>query len=175
MIRPSERFTMHLGGRLWQQFVVDAFAAVEQCIGVMHVIEFQKRGLPHVHMLVWLHPNDRPKRVEHVDQIVSAEIPDKQKDPVAYEVVQNYMMHGPCGKDRENSPCMVKGNCVRHFPKRYNGHTFFDDQGFPVYLHIQQKSSAMVGAVTGAALALTSDDSSHEQIVQCAITGAAML
>ncbi|WOH13056.1 hypothetical protein DCAR_0832565 [Daucus carota subsp. sativus] len=36
------------------------------------------------------------------------------------------------------------------------------------------KNSAMAGAVTGAALALTSDDSSHEQIVQCAITGAAL-
>lgn len=38
----------------------------------------------------------------------------------------------------------------------------------------EQKNSAMAGAITGAALALTSDDSSHEQIVQCAITGAAI-
>lgn len=37
-----------------------------------------------------------------------------------------------------------------------------------------QKNSAMAGAITGAALALTSEDSSHEQIVQCAITGAAI-
>ncbi|KAL5700909.1 hypothetical protein ACHQM5_026307 [Ranunculus cassubicifolius] len=36
------------------------------------------------------------------------------------------------------------------------------------------KSSAMAGAVTGAALALTTDDHSHEQIVQSAITGAAI-
>uniref|UniRef100_A0A5B7AQH1 Outer envelope pore protein 16-2 n=1 Tax=Davidia involucrata TaxID=16924 RepID=A0A5B7AQH1_DAVIN len=36
------------------------------------------------------------------------------------------------------------------------------------------KNSAVAGAITGAALALTSDDSSHEQIVQCAITGAAI-
>ncbi|CAK9138916.1 unnamed protein product [Ilex paraguariensis] len=36
------------------------------------------------------------------------------------------------------------------------------------------KNSAVVGAVTGAALALTIEDSSHEQIVQCAITGAAI-
>ncbi|WOH02486.1 hypothetical protein DCAR_0521875 [Daucus carota subsp. sativus] len=25
-----------------------------KCIGVMYVVEFQKRGLPHVHMLIWL-------------------------------------------------------------------------------------------------------------------------
>ncbi|KAK3015646.1 hypothetical protein RJ639_005520, partial [Escallonia herrerae] len=36
------------------------------------------------------------------------------------------------------------------------------------------KNSAVAGAITGAALALTSDESSHEQIVQCAITGAAI-
>ncbi|KAJ9546385.1 hypothetical protein OSB04_018928 [Centaurea solstitialis] len=36
------------------------------------------------------------------------------------------------------------------------------------------KNSAVAGALTGAALALTSDDSSQHQIVQFAITGAAM-
>ncbi|XP_059434183.1 outer envelope pore protein 16-2, chloroplastic isoform X1 [Corylus avellana] len=36
------------------------------------------------------------------------------------------------------------------------------------------KNSVVAGAVTGVALALTSEDSSHEQIVQCAITGAAI-
>ncbi|KAI3991236.1 hypothetical protein MKX01_022457 [Papaver californicum] len=36
------------------------------------------------------------------------------------------------------------------------------------------KNSMVAGAITGVALALTSDDASHEQIVQCAITGAAI-
>ncbi|TYK02947.1 outer envelope pore protein 16-2 [Cucumis melo var. makuwa] len=36
------------------------------------------------------------------------------------------------------------------------------------------KNSAIAGAVTGVAVALTSDESSHEHIVQYAITGAAM-
>ena len=36
------------------------------------------------------------------------------------------------------------------------------------------KNSAVAGAITGVALALTSEDTSHEQIVQCAITGAAI-
>lgn len=37
-----------------------------------------------------------------------------------------------------------------------------------------QKNSAMAGAVTGAALALTFEDSSHEEVVQGAISGAAI-
>ncbi|PIN05353.1 hypothetical protein CDL12_22110 [Handroanthus impetiginosus] len=36
------------------------------------------------------------------------------------------------------------------------------------------KNSALAGAITGAALALISEDHSHEQVVQCAITGAAI-
>ncbi|KAL2534663.1 Outer envelope pore protein 16-2 [Abeliophyllum distichum] len=36
------------------------------------------------------------------------------------------------------------------------------------------KNRALAGAITGAALALTSEDHSHEQLVQCAITGAAI-
>ena len=84
----------------------------------MHVIEFQKRGLPHAHILIWLHPNDRPKNVDHIDSLVSAEIPDKHSDPVGYAAVNNYMIHGPCGTDFTYSPCMVKGKCMRHFPKR---------------------------------------------------------
>ncbi|KAJ8573929.1 hypothetical protein K7X08_010440 [Anisodus acutangulus] len=36
------------------------------------------------------------------------------------------------------------------------------------------KNSALAGAITGAALAFTLEDRSHEQVVQCAITGAAI-
>eukprot|EP00258_Populus_trichocarpa_P007566 XP_002312339.1 outer envelope pore protein 16-2, chloroplastic [Populus trichocarpa] len=36
------------------------------------------------------------------------------------------------------------------------------------------KNTAVAGAITGVALALTTADISHEQIVQCAITGAAI-
>nr|AFK34430.1 unknown [Lotus japonicus] len=36
------------------------------------------------------------------------------------------------------------------------------------------KNSAVAGAITGASLALTLEDVSHDQIVQCAITGAAI-
>ena len=85
----------------------------------MHVIEFQKRGLPHVHMLVWLNDSDKPKTAESIDKMVSAEIPDKDKDPVAHAAVSNYMIHGPCGKDNTQSPCMVKDKCSKHLPKRF--------------------------------------------------------
>ncbi|XP_074351672.1 uncharacterized protein LOC141690806 [Apium graveolens] len=99
----------------------------------MHVIEFQKRGLPHMHVLIWLHPDARPKTVAQINALVSAEIPDKDTDPVGYVAVSNYMIHGPCGVDNTYSPCMVKGRCMRYFPRRFNGNTYIDDYGFPIY------------------------------------------
>ncbi|KAL9364831.1 hypothetical protein Peur_042704 [Populus x canadensis] len=41
-------------------------------------------------------------------------------------------------------------------------------------LRISLEIGAVAGAITGVALALTTADISHEQIVQCAITGAAI-
>ncbi|XP_074352664.1 uncharacterized protein LOC141691809 [Apium graveolens] len=123
----------------------------EKCIGVMYVIEFQKRGLPHVRMLIWLSPESRPNSIEKVDQLVSAEIPDKNSDPITYEAVKNYMMHGPCGKDLYTSPCMVKGKCMCHFPKRFNGNTYFDDYGFPVY---QRRNTGRVINKKGSTLTI---------------------
>ncbi|XP_074360913.1 uncharacterized protein LOC141701157 [Apium graveolens] len=99
-----------------------------KCIG-----EFQKRGLPHMHMLIWLHPDSRPKIVAQIDALACAEIPDKDTDHVGYAVVSNYMIYGPCGVDNTYSSCMVKGRCMRHFPKRFNGSTYIDDCGFPIY------------------------------------------
>lgn len=55
----------------------------------MHVIEFQKWGLPHCHVMIWFHPDDRPKNIDEIDVLVSAEIPDKQSDQVGYAVVKN--------------------------------------------------------------------------------------
>lgn len=57
-----------------------------------------------------------------------------------------------------------------------NTHTyiyiFFSLYGLLLFL--LQKNSAVAGALTGVALALTSDDTTHEQVVHCAITGAAI-
>ena len=41
-------------------------------------IEFQKRGLPHCHLLIILHPRDKPASPQDVDNIVSAQIPDPE-------------------------------------------------------------------------------------------------
>lgn len=45
-------------------------------LGLVQVIEFQKRGLPHAHILLIVHPDDRPQVASDLDKYISAEIPD---------------------------------------------------------------------------------------------------
>ncbi|XP_038717417.1 uncharacterized protein LOC120010695 [Tripterygium wilfordii] len=102
-------------------------------LAVLYTIEFQKRGLPHAHILVFLHPEYKKPTTERIDAIISAEIPDKSCDPSGYLAVQNYMIHGPCGNLNNGSPCMQDKKCTKHFPKKYYDETSIDVDGFPIY------------------------------------------
>lgn len=90
----------------------------------IYVIEFQKRGLSHAHILIVLAEEDKIKNVESVDSLVSAEIPDPTTNKLAYDTVTNCMMHGPCGVGYPNAPCMVDGKCSKGFPKEFQPETF---------------------------------------------------
>ena len=60
----------------------------------MYTIEFQKRGLPHAHILVWLSSGNKLKTGADIDKIISSELPDNTLYPRPYDVVSSYMMHG---------------------------------------------------------------------------------
>ncbi|XP_073022293.1 uncharacterized protein [Primulina eburnea] len=100
---------------------------------VIYTVEFQKRGLPHAHILLFLCKEDKYPAAEAIDHIISAEIPDEKNDPVYYGAVRDLMMHGPCGETRKNSPCMSNGRCTKHFPKKFIEVTSIDEDGHPSY------------------------------------------
>lgn len=83
------------------------------------VIEFQKRGLPHAHILLILDGPDKPKTPEDYNNIVRAELPDKDKEPKLFEAVVQHMLHGPCGAGYTKAPCMVGGVCSKGYPKPF--------------------------------------------------------
>ncbi|CAF0947889.1 unnamed protein product [Brachionus calyciflorus] len=102
-------------------------------IGHIYVIEFQKRGLPHAHILLILHPEDKIKTVEQVNMTVSAEIPSESEFPVLHKIVKSCMIHGPCGSKYPNAPCMVDGKCSKNFPKEFNEETILGKNTYPIY------------------------------------------
>ncbi|XP_013614814.1 PREDICTED: uncharacterized protein LOC106321037 [Brassica oleracea var. oleracea] len=99
----------------------------------VYTIEFQKRGLPHAHILLWLKGIKKEVTASVIDEYISAEFPDKEVDREGFELVERHMMHGPCGKMRPNSPCMEKGECTKNFPKPSSDQTRIDKSGFVVY------------------------------------------
>jgi len=103
------------------------------CPVVADTIEFQKRGLPHAHILIWQAGNNREPSPNFVDQFISAELPNPVEDPLGFVLVQEFMMHGPCGTLDPNCPCMKNGKCSKRFPKSFQDKTTFDADGFPIY------------------------------------------
>ena len=99
----------------------------------VYVIEFQKRGLPHVHMLIHLDEADKLRDADDIDSLISAEIPDPDEHPALYETVKSCMVHGPCGALNPSSVCMAEGKCTKEFPKPYKETTANNVNGYPQY------------------------------------------
>lgn len=100
------------------------------------VIEFQKRGLPHMHMLIWLDDADKIRTVEQIDELISAEIPDPVTNPTLYELVLRHNIHGPCcaHNPTQTSQCKNdRGFCKRAFPKQHQEQTVINRDGYPAY------------------------------------------
>ncbi|OMP05879.1 hypothetical protein COLO4_08486 [Corchorus olitorius] len=82
-----------------------------------------------------------------IDKIISAEIPDKVKDPGAFNAVANYMMHGPCGLAFPRASCMEEGRCKKRFPKAYQEFSTSDDDGFPLYRRRETDASVLINDI----------------------------
>lgn len=115
------------------------FGAVKYYI---YSIEWQKLGLPHLHILLWLldaiNPND-------IDKIISAEIPNKLEDPILHDLVMRHMIHGPCGQYNPKSPCMNEKKCCKKFPKHFVEHTQIGNDGYPAYKRRSKNNGGNVG------------------------------
>ncbi|XP_076884567.1 uncharacterized protein LOC143533781 [Bidens hawaiensis] len=95
----------------------------------LYTIEFQKRGLPHCHLFLWVNRTSAATQPMDIDSVISAEIPNPDEDPLLYKVVAELMIHGPCDLVRPSSTYMFNGSCSKGFPKDFQTTTFFDKKG----------------------------------------------
>jgi hypothetical protein len=75
-------------------------------IAKVWVIEFQKRSLPHAHILLILDEASKLRTTEDYNSMVSVKILDPIRHLEAYETITSSMVHGPCGLDFFNAQCM---------------------------------------------------------------------
>eukprot|EP00798_Chlamydomonas_sp_ICE-L_P013350 gene13350-19192_t len=73
-------------------------------IGHIHVVEFQKRGLPHAHILLILAAEDKLKCCTDYDQVITAHLPDPNE-----------------------------GKCTKNYPRPFCDETKDSTDGYPVY------------------------------------------
>ena len=86
-----------------------------------YVIEFQKRGLPHIHLLLIVRPSDKPRTPADVDKCICAELPNAE-DPNQQElhnIIRCSQVHGPCGVRNPKCVCMEDGACTKGYPKDF--------------------------------------------------------
>ncbi|POS82139.1 hypothetical protein EPUL_005526, partial [Erysiphe pulchra] len=102
-----------------------------RCIGYTYSFEYQKRGLPHVHILLHLHEDDVPRTLEQVDELVRAQIPTD--DPELAEIVKKQLTHGPRGPGFPNAPRYRDGKCSKRYLKPFCETTILADNSYPVY------------------------------------------
>jgi len=99
----------------------------------MYTVEFQKRGLPHACIHLWLDGESKLKNPTDIDKVISVELPNADLYPKLEKVISSYMIHGPCRPARYNSPCMKEDKCSKFYPKKFTSSTSIGEEGYPCY------------------------------------------
>lgn len=96
----------------------------------MFTVEWQKRGLSHIHVLLWLFNKIQPQQI---DSVIRAEIPHHNIDPNLHDLVVKHVVHGPCRAINPRSPCMKNKKCSKKYSKPLISETQTNDNGYPLY------------------------------------------
>ena len=113
-----------------------------------HSIEFQKKGFPHIHIIIWLKDRDH-LTPDEIDKIMCAEIPDakvsvitrdehgitvqSEKENPLRELVGTMMMQGPCGDINPSRGFMKEGHGKHGYPKDFVSTMELNENEYPVY------------------------------------------
>ena len=117
-------------------FLIDLIVKKEvfdSTVAQVHTIKFQKRGLPHMHLLIWLKREYKFTTPAEVDAIISAEFPDPQTYPRLFRLVSDVMNHRLCGEHRSDAPCMQNRCCGKHYLKELCDETIVHNDGYLKY------------------------------------------
>ena len=100
------------------------------CVAHYYVIEFQKRGLPHAHILLIMRPEDRIHTIDDVDSVIQAYIPKQEDDPTLRAYVLQHMVHNRC-TSIPTDVCYSKEKqcCSKAYPKDLREETTFAPNG----------------------------------------------
>ena len=99
------------------------------------MIEFQKRGLPHLHLLIVLEEQCQLRTPANIDSYISAQWPDPRTQPLLFNTVKSTMIHGLCGNINPSVPCMQDGHCMKGYLKPFQDRTHTTHGSCSSYSH----------------------------------------
>ena len=123
-------------------------------VAYVGVTEFQKRGLPHFHLLLFLDLASKLHNPIEYDSIVSAEIPAEDQSLELYNTVTRNMLHY-C-----DTRCLVNAGCKKGFPKDWAEETTAIESGYPVYRRRRELSRVFTRRIGGHDVSFT-----HQHVV----------
>ena len=92
-------------------------------------VEFQDRGPPHIHSLIWtldaikFTPENKEEYIKHLDSVISGSFPDKKENPQLRELVKKYQVHSHSKTCRKYN----KNECRFGFPKFFCKRTIISE------------------------------------------------
>jgi len=139
-------------------FLVTAEDVMGRCDGYLSVREFQKRGIPHVHNIIFLHKDDAQRSAQEYGRWIFAEIPPETA-PALQKLVLETNIHGPCGTQNRTSPCMKDGKCSKFYPKTFVLSTTDGDGSYPENRRRSPEAECQTATVSRAGRTFTVENS----------------
>ena len=130
-----------------------------QLQGRCHSIEWQKRGLTHFHLIVFFQlPHDFVVTPNHVDNIISAEIP--LPGTALHFIIERCNIHGPCDTTNPQSPCMKSGKCSKKFLKGFQLATTIGEDADPNYRQwsLEDGGQFIITLIRGQEIRMTNEN-----------------
>jgi Helitron helicase-like domain at N-terminus len=82
------------------------YDALDDWAAHLYTIEFQKRGLPHAYIILFLKPHAELCTSEDIDRLMSSEFPTEDNELL--KLIQKLMVHTPCEEENPTAPLHAK-------------------------------------------------------------------
>ena len=108
---------------------------------LVYTVEYQKRGLPHAHIIIFLAGGHAFSESEAIDNLIRAELPDRALDPdrSLTEIVKQVIVHSLYKSLKSRVICMKKVyadvlfTCFIRFSKPFANEIIINNDGYPKY------------------------------------------
>lgn len=131
------------------------------------VVEFQKRGLPHCHMIIKLKSE---LSILETEALVRAELPTEEEDAELRRLILKHNMHPQSHLTVPYSRCNKNGKCIYKFPIPLQAMTSFNEFGNILFRRRKEEDRWVVSHIPG----LLREMQTHIHVDVCSHVGVVM-